>query len=193
MSFLRSVSPLDNGPVVEGRTLTLRMPIASDYAAWARVRSESRAFLATWEPTWAADELTRAAYKRRVRHYQKDLREETGCAFFIVRRGDNALIGGLTLSNVRRGVTQSASLGYWMGVRYAGQGYMSEAVAMVQPYVFRTLWLHRLEAACLPRNGASIRVLEKAGFSREGLARRYLKINGQWQDHYLYAILSDDA
>lgn len=193
MAFLRSVSPLDYGPVIEGGRLLMRMPAISDYPAWARVRSESRSFLIPWEPTWGADELTRAAFRRRVRQYQKDLRDEAGTAFFLFHRNTDALVGGLTLSNIRRGVTQSASLGYWMGVRHAGQGFMTEAVGLLLPFVFRNLWLHRLEAACLPMNEASVRVLEKNGFRREGIARRYLKINGQWQDHVLYAILAEDV
>jgi ribosomal-protein-alanine N-acetyltransferase len=192
MAFLRSVSPLDFGPVIEGGRLLLRMPAVSDYPAWARIRSESRAFLVPWEPTWGSDELTRAAFRRRVRQHQKDLRDETGTAFFLFERDTDALIGGLTLSNIRRGVTQSASLGYWMGVRHAGKGYMTEAVGLLIPFVFRQMWLHRLEAACLPQNVASIRVLEKNGFTQEGVARRYLKIAGHWQDHYLFAILSED-
>lgn len=192
MAFLRSVSPLDYGPVIEGGRVIMRVPAISDFPAWARVRSESRTFLTPWEPTWGSDELSRTAYRRRVRQYQKDLRDETATAFFLFRREGDALLGGLTLSNIRRGVTQSASLGYWMGVRHAGQGYMTEAVGLLLPFVFRTMWLRRLEAACLPRNKASMRVLEKNGFRHEGIARRYLKINGQWQDHCLFAILAED-
>lgn len=194
MAFLRSVTAgSDHGPHVHGRHVHLRMPTGSDYAAWAELRHRSRDFLIPWEPTWARDELTRAAYKRRLRVYQKDLREETGYAFFVFRSADQALIGGLSLSNVRRGVTQSTSLGYWMGVTHAGRGHMTDAVSAVAPFVFGTLGLHRLEAACLPRNEASIRVLEKCGFQREGLARRYLKINGEWQDHYLYGRVAGDG
>lgn len=192
MVFLRSVSAGDSGPVVHGRVVTLRMPQIHDYPAWAQLRTRSREFLAPWEPTWARDELTRSSFRRRLRHYQKDYRDETGYAFFVFRNGDGTLVGGLTLSNVRRGVTQSASLGYWMGAPFAGQGYMTDAVRAVSRFGIETLGLHRLEAACLPWNAASVRVLEKAGFSREGLARRYLKINGIWQDHLLFALIEDE-
>src|SRR5690606_16053876 len=95
-------------------------------------------------------------------------------------------------SNVRRGVTQSCSLGYWVGEPYARRGNMSSAVAASLPFVFEHLRLHRLEAACLPTNVASIRLLEKVGFTREGYARRYLRINGVWPDHVLFAMLHDD-
>jgi ribosomal-protein-alanine N-acetyltransferase len=120
------------------------------------------------------------------------MREDLGYAFFIYRTGDDALVGGVTVSNVRRGVAQCASLGYWLGVSFVGRGYMTNAVQTLATFCFTELDLHRLEAACLPVNSASIRVLERSGFRREGLARRYLKINGVWQDHFLYARLIDD-
>src|SRR3972149_2462202 len=93
----------------------------------------------------------------------------------------------------RRGVTQSCTLGYWIGAKYAQQGYMTAAIRAVTPFVFDSLELHRLDAACLPSNAASIKLLEKTGFKREGLARRYLRINGVWQDHLLYALLDTDT
>ena len=192
MAFLRSTVEPDARPVLRSDGLILRCPAASDYGRWADLRGRSRAHLAPWEPQWAEDELSRVAYKMRLRHYERELREQTGYAFFIFRADDSQLIGGLTLTNVRRGVTQSCAIGYWVGVSYVGQGYMTSAVKAVRNYAFTGLRLHRVEAACLPGNGASIRVLEKAGFQREGLARKYLKINGAWQDHVLFASLKDD-
>ncbi len=192
MAFLRAVAGADSGPVLHGDGLMLRMPHTGDYPAWAELRARSREFLVPWEPTWTDDELTRAAFKRRLKHYQRDFRDETGYAFFIHRQHDQALIGGVSLSNIRRGVTQSVTLGYWMGRPFAGRGWMTEAVSAVAPFVLNSLRLHRLEAACIPSNTASIRVLEKCGFTREGFARSYLKINGVWQDHYLYALIADD-
>ena len=97
------------------------------------------------------------------------------------------------MTNIRYGVAQNASIGYWMGERFAGRGLMPRALRLVAGHCFGTMRLHRLEAACIPDNNRSIRVLEKAGFSREGLLRSYLKINGAWQDHYLYARVSDHA
>lgn len=192
MAFLRSNAASDTGPVVFGDGVVLRLPTHSDYAAWAELRAVSREHLSAWEPAWSRDELSRNAFRRRLRHYQKDLRDESGYAFFLFRSQDQALLGGLTLSNIRRGVTQSANLGYWLGAPFVGQGYMTRAVRGLIPFVFDVLKLHRLEAACIPTNAPSIGVLEKVGFRREGLARRYLKINGSWQDHFLYALLEDD-
>jgi [ribosomal protein S5]-alanine N-acetyltransferase len=191
MVFLRSVSA-DTGPAIHGDGVLLRTPQMGDYSGWASLREESRAFLTPWEPTWPLDDLTRSAFRRRVRRYLQDIREDAAYPFFLFRAEDSVFLGGITLSNVRRGVTQSASLGYWIGAAYARQGYMSVAVSALVPFVFDQLKLHRLEAACLPSNAASIRLLEKVGFAREGFARRYLRINGVWQDHFLYAMLSED-
>ena len=102
-------------------------------------------------------------------------------------------MGGCTLTNVRRGVTQSAAVGYWIGAPYARQGYMYSALKLIRPFVFELLGLHRLEAACIPENEASRKLLLKVGFREEGRARRYLQINGEWRDHILFALLEDDV
>jgi len=192
MEFLRSVVPFQPTPVISTETVTLRSPAMGDYQSWSDLRGASRSFLTPWEPVWPVDDLTRPAFRRRLRRYQREIQEATGYPFLVFRSADMALVGGLTLSHVVRGVTQSCSLGYWMGERFAGRGFMTAAVKAVIPFVFDTLKLHRLEAACLPHNAASIRLLEKAGFTREGYARRYLNIDGRWQDHLLFAIVSDD-
>ena len=193
MAFLRSSSSSDNEPDLAGAGLRLRPPAMSDYVAWAELRAKSREHLQPFEPQWARDELTRSAFRRRLKHYQREAREDQGHALLIFASADAGLLGGLTLSNIRRGVSQMASLGYWIGAPHAGHGLMTEAVRAVLPFAFETLRLHRLEAACVGGNAASIRVLEKAGFRREGVARRYLKINGIWQDHILFALLEDDT
>ena len=173
-------------PPIEGEGVVLRTPQSDDYEAWAELRTASREFLAPWEPAWAVDELSRNAFRRRLRRYARELREDSTYPFFVFRAADRVLMGGLTLSNVRRGVAQTASLGYWMGQPYARSGHMSAAVAALMPYAFEHLRLHRVEAACVPTNQASIRVLEKCGFEREGYARSYLCINGVWADHLLF-------
>jgi len=191
MAFFRTINFSDPMPTVAGDGVVLRAPQITDYTEWAAVREQSRDFLTPWEPTWPDDDLTRSAYRRRIRRYAEDLRADQSYAFIIVRSSDNALVGGLTLANIRRGVAQAASVGYWMGQAYVRQGYMTAAVSAVIPFAFNTLRLHRLEAACIPTNVASIRLLEKTGFVREGYARDYLCINGQWQDHLLYGRLKD--
>lgn len=192
MAFFRSVSFNENLPAVTGAGVTLRIPQSGDYPSWASLRERSRAFLTPWEPVWPADDLSRAAFRRRIRRYAEDQRNDLAYAFLIYRSSDDALVGGITLANIRRGVAQAGSIGYWIGEPYARQGYMTAAVRALVPFSFGTLRLHRLEAACIPSNTASIALLEKTGFKREGYARRYLCINGQWQDHLLYARLQDD-
>jgi ribosomal-protein-alanine N-acetyltransferase len=192
MALFRTVSFAESVPAIEGDGVVLRTPQMGDFPEWAQLREQSRDFLTPWEPIWPADDLTRAAFRRRLRRYSEDARQDLAYAFFVFRQSDEALVGGLTLANVRRGVAQAGSLGYWMGAPYARQGYMTRAVQALIPFAFGPLRLHRLEAACIPTNKASIRLLEKCHFSREGLARRYLCINGLWQDHYLYALLITD-
>ena len=192
MAFSRSTTLPDVDAEIRGQEVYLRPPSMGDYSAWAELRALSRQHLTVWEPQWARDELARSAFRRRLRQYQREMRDDHGYAYLIFREADAALLGGLTISNVKRGVAQTASLGYWMGMPHIGRGHMTNAVRAMIPFAFGTLALHRLEAACLPHNAPSSRVLEKVGFRREGTARRYLKINDIWQDHDLYALLHDD-
>jgi ribosomal-protein-alanine N-acetyltransferase len=191
MALFRTISFSDQPPLIEGEGVFLRAPQMADYTEWVELREASRAFLTPWEPTWPHDDLTRASFRRRLKRYAEDMRTDQAYAFFLYRK-DGVLVGGLTLANVRRGVAQAGSLGYWMGERYAGRGLMTAAVNALIPFSFGALRLHRMEAACIPKNTASIRLLEKTGFRREGYAREYLCINGVWQDHFLYALLKTD-
>jgi [ribosomal protein S5]-alanine N-acetyltransferase len=192
MAFFRTVSFSEIPPGITGAGVTLRAPHSGDFPEWAALRETSRAFLLPWEPVWPVDDLTRSAFRRRLKRYAEDQRGDLAYAFLIFRSDDNVMVGGLTLANIRRGVAQAGSIGYWIGAPFAGKGYMTAAVRALIPYSFTTLRLHRLEAACIPDNTASVRLLEKNGFKREGYARGYLCINGIWQDHLLYARLKDD-
>lgn len=194
IAFMRGLTfPGGQQPVIRGNGVHLRYPRIADYAAWSRLRGDSREFLTPWEPVWAEDELTRGAFRRRIKRYQKETRLDSAYVFFVLRDSDDALLGGCTLSNVRRGVTQCCTLGYWVGEKFARQGYMTEALKALVPFVFRTLGLHRIEAACLTDNQASRSLLARAGFREEGLARKYLLINGIWADHLLFALLKEEA
>ncbi|MHC1549816.1 GNAT family N-acetyltransferase [Phyllobacterium sp. K27] len=187
LPFLKSAAP-----PLQGERLYLRPPQLSDYKAWATLRAQSRDFLVPWEPLWALDDLERSAFRHRIRHYDEEAAAGTAYPLFLFRNTDSRLIGGITLGNIRRGVGQNAMIGYWVGQPFAGQGYMYEALQLIIPYAFTKLRLHRLEAACIPSNERSIRLLEKAGFQREGLLRSYLKINGMWQNHLLFSLIEDD-
>ena len=192
MAFFRTVTSSETLPAIAGAGVTLRVPHSGDFAEWAALREASRAFLVPWEPTWPADDLGRSAFRRRLRRYAEDQRADSSYAFFLFRKSDHALVGGLTLANIRRGVAQAGSLGYWTGEPFARRGLMAAAVGALVPFAYSSLRLHRLEAACIPTNAASIRLLERSGFVREGYAREYLCINGLWQDHLLYARLNGD-
>lgn len=172
--------------------LVLRLPRHADFRPWAALRAGSAEFLQPWEPTWATDHLTRKSFTGRVYWAQRALVQGTAVPLFILRRDDDALLGAITLDNMRRGPAQAATLGYWVGQVHARQGYMKEALQAVVHYSFRSLDLSRLEAACLPENTASRGVLEACGFKYEGVAQSYLQINGRWRNHVLYANLRHD-
>ncbi len=175
---------------IDGEGVFLRAPELRDYQEWADLREGSRNFLTPWEPTWAQDETSRGSYRYKLRRYAEDARDDRAHALFVFREPDELLVGGVTLSNIRRGVAQMASLGYWAGEKFSGQGYITNAVRAVVRHAFEDLDLHRVEAACQPDNIASRRVLEKAGFTQEGAAKAYLKINGRWRDHLLFGIVT---
>ena len=192
MAFLAGLVEPPAVPVLRGSRVFLRAPQMADQASWSALRAKSRQFLEPWEPLWAHDELTRSAFRHRVKRAWRDIEDDLAYPFLMFTHKGSLLCGGLTLSNVRRGVAQTATLGYWVGAPFARKGYMGDAVSIVLPFVFGQLGLHRLEAACLPHNEASVRLLRSSGFTQEGHARRYLKINGEWHDHLLFAILAED-
>ncbi|MFN6980203.1 MAG: GNAT family N-acetyltransferase, partial [Gemmobacter sp.] len=156
------------------------------------LRADSEGFLRPWEPVWADDHLTRRAFTTRV--YWSSRAEAQGAALplLLIRRQDGAVMGAITLDNIRRGPAQAGTLGYWIGQAHARQGYMREAIQAVVHHAFTVMDLSRIEAACLPENAASRGVLEKCGFKYEGVAQSYLQIAGRWRNHVLYANLRSD-
>jgi [ribosomal protein S5]-alanine N-acetyltransferase len=183
---------IDDRLTLEGDSVRLRPPRMGDFREWAELRQRSRAFLQPWEPTWPLDDLTRPAFRRRLALYGRDRDLGQGQAFFVFREEDGALVGGVNLRNIMRGVAQSAQIGYWAGQPYARLGYISAGVHTATRFAFRTLGLHRVEAACCTDNDASRRLLLKVGFQEEGIARGYLKINGKWRDHLLFGLIADE-
>ena len=185
--FLRRSAP----PRLETERLVLRLPVHADFHAWTGLREQSRAFLTPWEPVWHADHLSRRAFTNRVYWAARASRAGTALPLFMIRR-DGVLVGAVTLDTIRRGPAQTGTLGYWVGVSFARQGYMREALAAVVAHAFGPMDLSRLEAACLPENAASRGVLEKSGFKYEGVAQGSLQINGRWRNHVLYSNLRHD-
>lgn len=189
MAVLDWIAP-ESALHLEGDGVRLRPPRMSDHAVWAELRRASREFLQPWEPTWPADDLSRAAFRRRLSIYARDQEAGQGHAFFVFSAG-GALVGGVSLRDVRRGVSQSGAVGYWAGQAHARRGHTLAGVRAVVRFAFDRLGLHRLEAACVPENEPSHRLLLRAGFEQEGRARAYLKINGRWRDHLLFGLLAD--
>ena len=193
MALFRLSKIAEPEPLLRGDGIYLRPAVSGDFSAWVRLRSESREFLTPWEPVWPEDDLTRAAFRRRLRRQSDEMARDEAFSFLIFDAGVDTLMGGLTLGGIRRGVAQSGTLGYWMGAPHAGKGRMTRAVTAAVRFGFSTLRLHRIEAACLSENVASQTLLERNGFQREGLARAYLRINGAWRDHLLYALVEPEA
>lgn len=177
---------------VDGANVYIRPAQPKDWRPWADLREESRDFLVPWEPTWPPDALTRDSFVRRLRRQAAEWREDEAYAFLVFEQASDRVVGGIGLTNIRRGVAQMGTMGYWVGKPYARRGYISQAARLMLSFAFGQLGLHRVEAACLPSNVPSSGVLEKVGFIREGYARAYLRIDGKWADHLLYAILRDD-
>jgi len=177
---------------VPGTNLFLRPPQNSDYAKWRDLRADSEVFLQRWEPKWPSDDLTKIGYQRRMKAYNQQRQNGSGRTFFLFENQNNQLLGGISLTHITYHISNSASLGYWMGVHHAGQGHMKKAVPAILDYAYNNLFLNRVEAACLPYNDRSIHLLTSCGFQKEGFARQYLEINGQAEDHILFAKLKAD-
>lgn len=177
---------------IETERLSMRPPVHGDFRPWAALRRESEAYLKPWEPSWAADHLSRKAFTNRVYWAQRSVTNGSAVPLFVFRRDDDQLLGAITLDNIRRGPAQAGTLGYWTGEAFARQGYMREAIGAMVHHAFTRLDLSRIEAACLPENLASRGLLEKCGFKYEGVAQSYLQIAGRWRTHVLYASLRSD-
>ncbi|NIZ08975.1 GNAT family N-acetyltransferase [Pseudooceanicola sp. HF7] len=177
---------------IETERMVLRPPVHADYREWTSLRQSSMDFLTRWEPSWSADHLSRRSFTNRVYWAQRSITGGSAVPLFLTRRDDEALLGAITLDNIRRGPSLSGTLGYWIGEGHARQGYMREAISAVVHYAFHRLDLSRIEAACLPENTPSRRLLESCGFKYEGVAQSYLQIDGRWRTHVLYAALRMD-
>ena len=175
-----------------GERVFLRPPKRRDALKWQKLRMSSKSFLVPWEPSWDASSCTRRAYLRYFKNSNYLANMDRAYSFLIFKTEDKTLLGGINIGNVRRGVSQSASLGYWIGEKYSRNGYMIEALKLLIPSLFVDLRLNRIEAATLEENIASKNLLKKIGFKKEGVLRKYLKINGTWRDHILYGLLEND-
>lgn len=177
---------------IEGGPVELHAPSIEDHGAWRALREMSRTHLTRWEPDWIDEEATIAAFRTRLRVYDRQHRAGAGLSLFVRESGGGALLGAVTLSDVRAHASHSGMIGYWIGAPYLRRGYGFAAVAAMLGHAFRGMGLNRVEAACQPGNEASRALLAKAGFREEGFARDYLFINGAWRDHLLFAATARD-
>ncbi|WP_018631318.1 GNAT family N-acetyltransferase [Neomegalonema perideroedes] len=186
--------PARDGERLESARLILRTPRAADGESWIAVRRASADFLQPWEPLWPSDHLSRASWRRRLAWMRAETEADRARFWLLfLRERREEVVGGLSMTQIRRGASSSAQIGYWMGRSYAGRGLMTEAVDAARGHAFRKLGLRRLEAACLPANLPSQRLLRRLGFQQEGLARGYLEVNGRPEDHLLFSLLAEDA
>jgi RimJ/RimL family protein N-acetyltransferase len=176
--------------VVRGERVYLGRPSPRDLEAWRALVRESWRFLSRWMVRPARG--TRPDDPRLFASLLRANRGRHSVKLFVRRSSDGALLGVVNLNEIVLGAFQSAYLGYWIGSRHARQGYMHEALRLALRYAFGTLGLHRVEANVVPGNRASIALVRGAGFRREGLSKRYLRIAGRWQDHERWALLRDE-
>ena len=177
-----------------GRRILLRPLVASDFAGWREVRRRNADWLTKWEaqrvqgqPDVVED---RDAFVVRCSARQRERQLGTGYGFGIFVIGDFA--GEINLTAVQRGPFQSAYVGYWIDEKHAGNGYMPESLVVLSQFAFDELHLHRIQISIIPRNSASRRVVEKLGIRDEGIAVRYLEINGLWEDHVRYGLTVEE-
>ncbi len=177
-----------------GRRVLLRPLVATDFPAWREVRRRNSAWLTKWEPTrppGSPDVIEdREAFTIRCNARQRERQLGSGYGFGIFV--DGTFAGEINLSSVQRGPFQSGSIGYWIDEAHAGHGYTPEALVVLLRYCFEDLRLHRLEVAIVPRNHASRRVVEKLDLRDEGLAKGFLEIDGNWEDHVRFGITFED-
>lgn len=191
MIFRRSRRAL---PWAEGKRIALRPLNERDYEAFREVRLANEEWLLPWEPLPPENSpdpvREREAFIYRCDHRRQERQNGTAFAFGVFLQ--ECFIGEMNLTSILRGASHSGSVGYWIDHRHAGNGYIPEALVALMQFAFESLELHRLQVSIVPRNRASRRVAEKLELREEGLALRYIQINGAWEDHLIYAITEEE-
>ena len=177
-----------------GKRVMLRSLQVSDFSEWNKVRLDNINWLTKWEPTRPSgmpDVINdRNAFGARCNARDREMHLGSGYGFGVFVKGK--FCGEINLSSIQRGPFQSCYVGYWIDEGHAGNGYTPESLAVVLKYAFEDLDLHRVQVAIIPRNSSSRRVVEKLSLREEGIAERYLEINGKWEDHIRYAFTSEE-
>ena len=181
-------------PRLYGRRVMLRPLAAADFSEWREVRLRNESWLVPWEPQRLPNlpdpTRERSAFESRCVVRDRDRTADRAYPFGVFV--DGRLAGEVNLNNVARGALQSATIGYWIDQAHAGHGYIAEAVVVTLEHAFEQLQLHRVEICIVPRNTNSRRVMEKLRIRSEGIAERYLEINGTWEDHVRYGITAEE-
>jgi ribosomal-protein-alanine N-acetyltransferase len=178
------------GTQLAGQRVVLRALQVEDWNDWVRLRSLSASFLQPWEPEWPRNASTRDYYMSYWRRLVRRWLQDREYAFVLcAKEPGGAILGGINITDIKREATQTGTLGYWIGSPYAGRGFMKEAAAIMVEFAFRELGLHRVEATCMPENQPSLKLLRGVGMQEIGLAKRYMKINGEWKDHLLFEMV----
>jgi ribosomal-protein-alanine N-acetyltransferase len=178
---------------IEDVPTAIRPTALDDAAEQLQLRRRNRDHTGPWDPARDESFYTMAGQRLELELDQRAWTAGTAFAFAVLATDErDRLIGRVALANVVRGPWQNATLGYWIDRDASRRGHASRAVRLVLGYAFDHLGLHRVQPAIIPRNAASLRVAEKVGFRREGRALRYLKINGAWEDHDIFALTSED-
>ena len=193
MTILHPFQFKKEGMVLHGNKVFLRAPEFRDWREWSELRKFNMEYLKPWEPAWSPYELERGYFVKRVKFFDKLSNRDKAYSFLIFLNDKNKLIGEININNIQRGVVQSCSIGYWISENKMGLGYMRESISILKDFIFNDLKLHRIEAACLPRNMRSLRTLLKSEFEIEGHAKKYLKINGAWEDHILLSCIKHES
>lgn len=178
--------------LLSSERLYLRPPRSGDWQEWARVRSKNQLRLKPFEPSWPINCLSHDFFLKRLNRQIFDWKCDNAQSFLIFDASSAKLIGGININNICRGASQSASLGYWIDATYEGNGYMKETIQTILKYCFTEMNLHRVHASCIIKNERSRYLLLKSGFTEEGFAKKYLQIDGIWQDHYLFGLCRED-
>lgn len=191
----RPIPDPEMAPVsLTGRRIVLRPLAVEDFDGWREVRRRCNDWLTRWEPRRIPGQPDtvedRQAFSSRCSVRMREIQLGTGYGFGIFV--DDTFAGEINVNSIHRGAHQSAYIGYWIDERLAGRGYMPEAVVVVMGFCFEQLLLHRVQISIIPRNVASRRVVEKLGMRSEGVAERYLEIDGVWEDHVRYAMTSEE-
>ena len=189
MALFRRKLPFEQAMTQTGYLVYIHAWRRQDAGEWVKLRAKNRDFLQPFEPLWPP-KLTLEDFERRRQYFEREMEQDRSYNFMIRRLSDRVLIGGVNISYLRRAAMQCASISYWLGQEYIKQGYMKESLSLLECFAFEIADIHRLEAYCLPCNYASISLLKSANYVDEGIAHKYLRINGDWQDHLRYAKLN---